>query len=373
MNNKSPAFQFYPGDFLSDENVISMNFEERGIYITLLCSCWIQGSIPADPDKIMRLLPGYINENGVPSQVLECFEEMEGNSKRLVHPRLDKERQKQADFKEGKSNAGKRSARLREARKKGTHTIDEWETLKNRVGTNCPRCGEECFNFDKDHVTPIYQGGSDSIGNLQPLCPSCNAQKGPESIDYVLRFRSNTVDNVLPTKSNSLSLSSSSSSSSLNLNTHTIYKNFEEDWNLYPRKAGNKIKARVCYHKSVGKDPDKRKLFLEKMQAYVSNTDIEYLKHGETFFRNWEALVVDTVKSRKNGNRESTPMEQAINSRGKFVDKVLNDMEVMLAIPNAYKTKELAGKSLIDSTPEEDKEAVSLILHNFYFHHEKEP
>ena len=90
MTNKSPAFQFYPGDFLSDENVISMTFEEKGVYIVLLSNCWIQGSIPADPDKIMRLLPGYVNENGMPSQVMDCFKEMEGDSKRLVHPRLDK-------------------------------------------------------------------------------------------------------------------------------------------------------------------------------------------------------------------------------------------------------------------------------------------
>ena len=92
-----------------------------------------------------------------------------------------------------------------------------------------------------------------------------------------------------------------------NIPSPTIKDNFEEDWNLYPRKAGNKIKARVCYHKSVGKDPEKRKQFLEKMQDYVLNTDAEYLKHGETFFRNWQDLVVDTFKSRKNGNKDPAP------------------------------------------------------------------
>jgi hypothetical protein len=36
---KSPAFQFYPKDFLTDENVRVMSLQERGAYITLLCLC----------------------------------------------------------------------------------------------------------------------------------------------------------------------------------------------------------------------------------------------------------------------------------------------------------------------------------------------
>jgi len=117
MNNKSPAFQFYPGDFLSDENVISMTFEERGVYITLLSNCWIQGSIPADPDKIIRLLPGYSNENGVPSQVMDCFVPMATDPRRLVHPRLEKELQKQDEWREKSSQAGKKSAENRQIKR----------------------------------------------------------------------------------------------------------------------------------------------------------------------------------------------------------------------------------------------------------------
>jgi len=293
MINKSPAFQFYPGDFLSDENVISMTFEERGIYITLLCSCWIQGSIPADPDKIMRLLPGYSNENGVPNQVLECFKEMEGDSKRLVHHRLEKERNKQDEWREKSSQAGKKSAEIRQNKAK-------------------------------------LKGGS----------------------------------NLVEPKSNSSVFSLQSSSSSLNLNTHTIYENFEEDWNLYPRKAGNKIKARVCYHKSVGKDPDKRKQFLEKMQLYVANTDLEYLKHGETFFRNWKDLEVDTVKSRKNGNKELTPMAQAMAGRGEFVDLVIRNAEA-LAVDMPEKSRGEIGNLMIHHFKEDEKPAVKKILFDY--------
>ncbi len=111
MTNKSPAFQFYPGDFLSDENVISMNCEERGVYITLLCNCWIQGSIPADHTKILRLLQGY--PGPLPEIVMDRFKPLPEKPDRLVNNRLEKERKKQSDFREKKSNSGKKGGASR--------------------------------------------------------------------------------------------------------------------------------------------------------------------------------------------------------------------------------------------------------------------
>jgi uncharacterized protein YdaU (DUF1376 family) len=51
-----PAFQFYPADFLADAAVVAMSMEERGVYITLLCHQWIEGSIPDDPKILARLV-----------------------------------------------------------------------------------------------------------------------------------------------------------------------------------------------------------------------------------------------------------------------------------------------------------------------------
>jgi len=36
----------------------------------------------------------------------------------------------------------------------------------------------------KDHIVPIYRGGSDGLENLQPLCRECNTQKGPEVFNW---------------------------------------------------------------------------------------------------------------------------------------------------------------------------------------------
>ena len=80
-------------------------------------------------------------------------------------------------------NRMSRSERLSAARKKGTHTSEEWQEMVSFFGGRCVRCGADDAPV-KDHIVPIYQGGCDSIRNLQPLCRHCNSSKGPENIDY---------------------------------------------------------------------------------------------------------------------------------------------------------------------------------------------
>lgn len=84
------------------------------------------------------------------------------------------------------SNRQKRSARLAEARLKGTHTKKEWEFLKHICGDICVSCmgASRLINLEKDHIIPLYQGGSDSIDNIQPSCARCNASKGSDCTDH---------------------------------------------------------------------------------------------------------------------------------------------------------------------------------------------
>lgn len=84
------------------------------------------------------------------------------------------------------NNREKRSVRLAEARKKGKHTKEEWAEMKEFFHNTCVKCNGDSglVGVVKDHIKPIYQGGSDGIENIQPLCVKCNAAKGPEDKDY---------------------------------------------------------------------------------------------------------------------------------------------------------------------------------------------
>lgn len=82
------------------------------------------------------------------------------------------------------SNDVLRRERLKQAKQIATHTKEEWEKMKYFFNNTCVKCGNKDRKIVKDHITPIYQGGSDGIDNLQPLCNSCNSSKGADNTDY---------------------------------------------------------------------------------------------------------------------------------------------------------------------------------------------
>jgi len=111
MADKRPAFQFYPMDYLSDENVVLMTLEQQGAYMRLMSHCWLEGSIPADLPSLARLcrVPDGDMERIWPG-LKKCFK-MTGA--RQTHPRLDLERRKQDAHRLAKSDAGKAGAKAK--------------------------------------------------------------------------------------------------------------------------------------------------------------------------------------------------------------------------------------------------------------------
>jgi len=89
---------------------------------------------------------------------------------------------------DGELSGTTRARRLAEARKKATHTPEQWQAMVDAIGDRCLRCnhvaGDNGNGLVKDHIIPIYQGGSDGIENIQPMCRRCNAAKGPDTTDY---------------------------------------------------------------------------------------------------------------------------------------------------------------------------------------------
>jgi 5-methylcytosine-specific restriction endonuclease McrA len=88
-----------------------------------------------------------------------------------------------------KRNQRLRSLRIKAAKLRGKHSKNEWNELVDEFEHCCVRCLEFSEKLEKDHIIPIYQGGSDGIENLQPLCKKCNTAKGPENINWVSKRR----------------------------------------------------------------------------------------------------------------------------------------------------------------------------------------
>ncbi len=114
---KSPAFQFYATDWLGSQRVQMLTLEEEGAYIRLLCSCWQHGSIPSDPDLAARI----IGKGGSTTlaRVVQAMFQPGHEEGRLIHDRLEAEREKQAAWREKSAAGGRKSGKMRQGWLKG--------------------------------------------------------------------------------------------------------------------------------------------------------------------------------------------------------------------------------------------------------------
>jgi uncharacterized protein YdaU (DUF1376 family) len=112
MSELSPAFQFYPDDWLSSASVTLLSRSQEGDYIRLLCYCWREGSIPNDAAKLATLVGKGATEQEM-AQLLNLFEIDKKDSTRLIHSRLDRERKKQKKHRKERSLSGAKGAKSR--------------------------------------------------------------------------------------------------------------------------------------------------------------------------------------------------------------------------------------------------------------------
>lgn len=171
--NASPAFQFYPRDWIASTRVQMLSLEEEGAYIRLLSHCWLHGSIPSDEELIKRLL-GKGGFNLVITNVLSMFEagSIPGQ---LVHQRLEAERRKQADWSEKSAAGGRKSAAKRWGKNIAHQQLD--------IGS--------LSNGGNQKVTLHLQSSSSSADNT--LAPGKPARARDEVIDAVVRFAEVTI------------------------------------------------------------------------------------------------------------------------------------------------------------------------------------
>ena len=88
---KDPAFLFYPYDWMQSETVRAMSYEQRGVYLELLAMAWLEGSIPADEDRLRRMVGLSVARWAkVWPLISECW--AANGEQRLVNPRQEHER-----------------------------------------------------------------------------------------------------------------------------------------------------------------------------------------------------------------------------------------------------------------------------------------
>jgi 5-methylcytosine-specific restriction endonuclease McrA len=105
--------------------------------------------------------------------------------KRAENPELNRQKQKEWYRRNPAKYLAKthrRETRLTGAG--GSYTAEEWNSLLDKYGHRCLRCGKTGIKLTVDHVIPVLLGGTSNIDNLQPLCLSCNSHKHTRIVDY---------------------------------------------------------------------------------------------------------------------------------------------------------------------------------------------
>ena len=163
MANKSPAFQFYPKQFLGDDNVILMDAEEVGMYWLLCCVAWQQTppcSLPDDDEKLAKWARVSHDTFVQKSVTLKaCFKKKRG---RLVQEGLLREWNKQKERAGKASNAAKiRWDNERNADAMRTHS--DGNALHTTSSTTSSKVIQAVERLRKDH--PVYRKTTDEYLN----------------------------------------------------------------------------------------------------------------------------------------------------------------------------------------------------------------
>lgn len=145
----SPAFQFYPGEYLGDKNTIPMTTEENGAYCLLMWVCWEQDGLPESLEDLAEIarLPLKKFEPLWNRRIKKCFF-WDDKKKVFFHSRFVKEIKKQKAWSKKKSDAGKKGMESRWKKEK-----------KSKISENSEKKQE---SFPQDVSDSRQKGNADN-------------------------------------------------------------------------------------------------------------------------------------------------------------------------------------------------------------------
>lgn len=172
---KSPAFQFYPTDYLADSNVALMTLEQEGAYIRLLSYCWTDGDIPFDMAALGRLCKTTSEHMEQLWEGLKnCFVFSKRDSTKLIHPRLEEERKKQRNFSKRQSDKAK----------------TRWSKEKSEYATALPGQYQTALPQQCSSSSSSFPSSNKNIS--RPRISDENMEIAKEVFEGVLRINPNT-------------------------------------------------------------------------------------------------------------------------------------------------------------------------------------
>lgn len=160
-----PAYQEYASDVLANLSWRMMTFAERGLLDTLRKECWVNKTIPSDPEKLSRLLCKDLNDIKIAMtpMVLESFQEYGGW---LICPELEAYRahleKRHLKLSEGGSRGGKKTQKLAKKSREESSLNSEDDTQATLQGRLKPLRREEENRREKKPSMRTHQSSENA-------------------------------------------------------------------------------------------------------------------------------------------------------------------------------------------------------------------
>lgn len=187
VKEKSPAYQWYPKDILSDGKVQKMTSAQEGAYRRLLDFCWLEGFLPNDENELLALCKPDIKVKDV-RVVMNCFKQDANDPTKLNSERQIKERIKQANWSAKSSEGGKASA----AKRYGTQDSTEDKGAYKMVE---PKANIPSSSPSSSPIKYIIEG--ELFNNARKAFPGDKRGNDTEFENFIRKHKD--WKNVLPT------------------------------------------------------------------------------------------------------------------------------------------------------------------------------
>ena len=145
-----PWFPFWVSDFLASRSVRTMDPEQVGIYVLLLCHQWDGGPLPDDLNTLSMLCHGA-ETNAVRTVLERCFVSVDDL---FVNERLEEVRKEQIEKRKQKVRAGMASGRARRKR----NSTNKKEQRSNSVRTEYERVLNESESESESELPTVDIG-----------------------------------------------------------------------------------------------------------------------------------------------------------------------------------------------------------------------
>lgn len=167
----SPGLMFYASDMIADKRYRCMTLSERGLLISMYAECWVNDSVPSNPEELCKILGYSIDEveKSLTERIQAYFIKINDDLRAIA---VDKYRQEVLANREKKVKSGRAGGRKTQQQvREMNNNIDSSNASKNAKAPRVEMRGDEKSqkqSIDNNIITSFnadYEAGERAFSN----------------------------------------------------------------------------------------------------------------------------------------------------------------------------------------------------------------